>query len=344
MARYHRTLYAETNCDGGNLAQPGLDVVSMRGGSSPSALLGLTKSCLSLCQSVHYDVLVLQKPWLVTLPCALAAKAAGRKVVIDFDDVDSLWQTSPLKVHLARAGELVMPRLADLLTTHNDRLRRELRQRGYRVALVRQGVDTLCFDPARFDRAAERERLGLAKGHVFCFLGSFTAGSARDLSLILEAYRRVELARDDVSLLFIGGGGPLEARFREEIRRLGIERMRITGRLPQDEVPRYLCAADFGLVYMKDDAANQARVSFKVLEYLAMDLPVVGAVVGATADLLGGYVLDCTGGAAGLSQAMLRAIEGERRAAGRGHIVANYDWNSIGNELRGALEGVLGLR
>jgi len=341
LSRFYRTLYVECNVRGCGLAQPGMDVVSVRRSDSAAGLIRSVGEFFGTYRSLNCDILFLQKPWLITLPCALAAKANGGRVVIDFDDVDSLWQTSIIKRHFAFAGELAMPQLADLLTTHNQHLGGELRQRGYRVALVRQGVDTALFDPARYDKAAEKARLGLSGYQVLCFLGSFTAGSARDLLPLLEAYREVERARRDVFLLIIGGGGPLEPYFLEQIRRLDIQRLRITGRMDQREVPRHLAAADLGLIYMRDDDANRSRVSFKVLEYLAMDLPVVGRVVGATAELLGRHVLPAEAAGPELSRAIIHALDGRRQPPARQSIVANHDWNRIGDDLRGAL-GELG--
>lgn len=340
LARFHRTLYVECNLHGYGLAQPGMDVVSVPRGDSAAGLIRSMGEFFDTCRNLTYDILFLQKPWLVTLPCALAAKARGCWVLIDFDDVDSLWQTSLVKRHFAFAGELAMPQLADMLTTHNEHLGAELRRRGYRVALVRQGVDTATFDPARYDKEAEKARLGLSGYRVLCFLGSFTAGSARDLMPLLEAYREVERARPDVYFLLIGGGGPLEPYFREQIRRLDIERIMITGRLEQREVPRHLAAADVGLIYMRDDDANRARVSFKVLEYLSMDMPVVGRVVGATAELLGRHVLPAETAGPALSRAMVHSVQGKRRPPARQSIVANHDWNRIGDDLRAALGGL----
>lgn len=344
LARFWHTLYVESNLNGSGLAQPDMDVVSVSRGGSPAGLMRSAGEFFQTCCSVDYDILFLQKPWLVTLPCVLAARARGARVVIDYDDVDSLWQTTPFKRHFAFAGELAMPRLADLVTTHNEWLKGDLTHRGFRVSLVEQGVDTRAFDPIRYDKDREKERLNLTGYQVFCFLGSFTAGSARDLKPILEAYREVERARRDVHLLIVGGGGPLEDHFRDEIKRLGIERLTITGRMPQRDVPRHLAAADFGLIYMRDDDANRARVSFKVLEYLAMGLPVVGQVVGATAEMFGRYLL-VSGAGAALSRAMLRAAgssagDRPRPSEARDYIVGRYDWNRVGEGLRATLEGL----
>ena len=155
-------------------------------------------------------------------------------------------------------------------------------------------MDTDLFDPNRFDPIVEKSSRGLQDKFVYAFLGSFTYGSSRDLHVILKAMELIIQKQSDSVLLIIGGEGPLERKYRNIIADLGLnEHIIITGRLPQYHVPSYLAASDMGLIYMSDDLANKARVSFKLLEYLSIELQVVGHIVGESRDILGEYCFLC---------------------------------------------------
>jgi glycosyltransferase involved in cell wall biosynthesis len=286
----------------------------------------------SLCLKKEFDLLYLQKPMVLTLPCVALAKLRGKRVVIDFDDLDSLWQTSWLKGQLAGIGERFMPKLADAVTTHNDYLREHIEPLcKKRVFVVPQGVDSGLFNPERFKKTEEKEKLGLKEKTVFCFLGSFTKGSAADLDLIFKAFQAVAAVQDDARLMIVGGGGPLEKDYLSLIRQLGLEnRTIITGRKDQKEVPRYLSCADFGLICMRDNLANRCRVSLKLLEYLSMELPVIGHVVGHSRDVFGSYCFLCNPEAESLAGKMLDVIEGQAgKKSARPFIVENYDWEKL---------------
>ena len=304
-------------------------------------LIAATARRVRLCWQRDYDVLFLQKPLPPTGPCVLVAKLRGKKVALDFDDLDSRWQSTAVRRGLTALCERWIPRCADLVTTHNRYLREHIeRTTGVAAALVPQGVDARLFDPTRYDRRAEKERVGVAGKTVCCFLGSFTAGSARDLDVILRAVDLAARRRRDLVLLIIGGGGPLEDRYRRLIGELGID-VRITGRLAQSEVPRFLAATDLGLIYMTDDPANQTRMSLKVLEYLAMELTVVGRLVGATKDAFAPYCFAC-GPSEGSMASQIEEVlgEGARKPSARELISRDYDWRVIGASLEEAVRSI----
>jgi glycosyltransferase involved in cell wall biosynthesis len=307
----------------------------------PDTTIGLIAAAarrVRLCWQRDYDVLFLQKPLPPTAPCVLVAKLRGKKVALDFDDLDSRWQSTAVRRGLTALCERWIPRCADLVTTHNRYLREHVeRTTGVAAALVSQGVDARLFDATRYDRRAEKERAGVAGRAVCCFLGSFTLGSARDLDVILRAVHLVSRRRRDIKLLIIGGGGPLEDRYRRLISELGID-VRITGRLAQSEVPRFLAAADLGLIYMADDRANEMRMSLKVLEYLAMELTVVGRLVGATKDAFEPYCFSCGPSEGSLASRIEEVLgEGARKPSARGLISRDYDWAVIGASLEEAV-------
>ena len=322
----HDVVYAESN------HRDGQGVVSIEQTDSiPGYITGTFKRC-ALSLTSNYDILYLQKAWPLTLGCMIIAKLRKKRVFVDVDDLDSEWQTKVLRRFLMRWTERWMPKCADLVTTHNRYLQHYLRSTARcRPVIIPQGIDTALFDPRRHTKEREKRKLGLDGYRVLCFLGSFTVGSSRDLHVILEAMAHVEARREDTCLLIIGGGGPLEGQYRGLIRDLGLKHIRITGRMTQCEVPRYLAACDMGLIFMEENRANTMRMSLKLIEYLSMELPVVGHVTGESKDVFGRYCFRCDPSPRSLAQRIVEVLEGEKpKESARDLIVKHYDWEAIG--------------
>ena len=162
------------------------------------------------------------------------------------------------------------------------------------------------------------------------FLGSFTIGSAIDLHVIFRAFKEVEKVRNDVSLLIIGGGGPLEGKYRALIQELGLKNIIITGRVPQSEVPRLLSAVDIGLIYMEDNIFNKCRMSLKLLEYLSMEINVAGHIAGEAKGIFDRYCFLVEPSIDSFSKTILEVLENKagKETASR-FIKEYYDWGVI---------------
>ena len=334
----YEVIYAESNYASGS------DGISISQRDSIFGYLIATFRRCHLCFKIDYDVLYLQKAWPLNLGCLIIAKLRKKKVFIDFDDLDSEWQTTFFRTLFMRFTEKWMPRFADLVSTHNQYLYNHIsRLRARRVLLFPQGVDTELFDPAKFDKLAEKKRLGLEHKRVLCFLGSFTIGSASDLHVIFEALRELEKKSENVYFLMIGGGGPLEHFYLNLIKKLGLKNVAVTGRLPQDQVPRYLAACDLGLIFMKENRANRMRMSLKLLEYLAMGLTPVGCVTGESRAIFNQYGVVCEPSAHSLALKIIEISDPSHTPKYmRDFIVNNYDWRAIGNSVQPALGRAIG--
>ena len=309
------------------------------------SLVGLLSSLfkyLLLSLKMDFDILYLQKPWLITLPSLVAAKIRGKKVIIDFDDLDSRWQKNWFNKKMTAFGEQIMPRYADIITTHNSYLQHYLESfYRKRIFFVPQGVDTALFDPSRFDAALEKKKLKLTDKIVYCFLGSFTIGSAKDLHYILKAYAQVSRKIHNCCFIIIGGGGPLESYYRNLIKDLDLKDVLITGRLEQNDGARFLSIADYGLVYMEDNTENMMRFSFKVMEYLAMRITVIGHLVGATRDVFGKYCFLCDPDVDSFARKIIDVTEKNLKGTNaREFLVGHYDWNVVEQYLNQAIESL----
>ena len=140
------------------------------------------------CLFMPYDLLFIYKCLPVNIPCIIAGKLRRKKVVVDWDDLDSAFQPTAFRKAITRWTERWMPRFADVVTTHNQRIKEQAGKVGARkVIIVPQVIDTDLFNPAKYDRDEIRTRLGLQDKKVISYMCSLDWGGSRDLDKILAA-------------------------------------------------------------------------------------------------------------------------------------------------------------
>lgn len=140
------------------------------------------------------------------------------------------------------------------------------------------GVDTVVWDPKRFDRQEERERLGLETGQpVILFAGRLQAQKRpRFFLAILRALARRGLEFTCV----VAGDGPEEAWFRRAGARGALAgRVKMLGAVEPDEMPRVYAASDVLLLPSRDEG-----IALVVFESMAMGVVPVVAAVGGQAE------------------------------------------------------------
>jgi glycosyltransferase involved in cell wall biosynthesis len=139
-------------------------------------------------------------------------------------------------------------------------------------------VDTSLFRPA--DRQAARRALGIAPTGPL-FVNVARIATVKGWELVLRAFHALLRRRPDVRLCFVGDGeerAALEACIAE----LGVQdRVSLAGRVPQEEIVRYLNAADVALVGSFSEGWCTA-----MLEAAACGTPVVTTAVSGSADLV----------------------------------------------------------
>jgi glycosyltransferase involved in cell wall biosynthesis len=224
-------------------------------------------------------------------------------------------------------------------------LRRLVAAADPRLVLLPNGVDTQVFNVSA-DGLAVRDALGIPRSaFAVAFVGVLDAAHYfKRLDLLLRAL--AACAVPDPWLLVVGEGELLGAH-RREAEKLGIaDRARFVGAVAQRELPPYLAAADvlvlpstgvesFGMVLIEAMAVGHPVV--------ASDLPGVRSVV---ADGVDGFLVP-PGDVGALADALdrLYRMPVEDRAAlgaaGRRKVVAEYDWERIGDRLEALYRSVL---
>lgn len=183
------------------------------------------------------------------------------------DDVYTTPFESKLKLGLAR----YVLRKADWITGDSDDILRDCVKLGApadRCTLVQWGVDFNQFHPGR--GADLRARLGIAdNAPVVLSTRSFTQ-DYYNIDVIIDSLSIVRRALPNVIYLMAGLEGS-DGRFRELARRTGAgDSIRFLGRIPHEELPDYVAAAD---VFVTVPSVDATAVS--LLEAMACGAAIV---------------------------------------------------------------------
>lgn len=155
--------------------------------------------------------------------------------------------------------------------------------------VVTNGRDERIFQPFDADiRERVRRRLNVASGSpLLVYAGSL--GPQYGMDAMRSLFTEVRRLRGDARFLVLTGN--LD---RAAVAFGDLSESVIIMRVPPDEVPDFLAAADVGLAYRSPIFSMQGVAPIKLSEYLLCGLPVIGtAAVGDTSPILGqGLLLD----------------------------------------------------
>lgn len=251
-----------------------------------ASTLGMIWGCL--CSPA--DLYHLGKPQPVNgLAALLAIRLLGRQFYLDCDDdeVESNRLTAKWQRAVFGFWQWLLPKLAAGVTVNTDALVNRMQRRGVApVVLVPNGTDLERFAPPAFAvRVALQTALGLQHKRVVAYIGT-VALQNHPVDLLLDAFAVVVTECCDAVLLVVGGGEDLDLA-RNQARRLGIEdRVRFTGHVAPNAVPALLALAELSVDPVRDDATARARSPLKIVESMALHVPVVTAAVGDRAAML----------------------------------------------------------
>lgn len=170
--------------------------------------------------------------------------------------------------------EALTYRVADHVIAPNESYRRTALGRGRRrsndVTVVRSGPDL-----RRFVRRAPRADLRKGRAHLACYVGVMGPQDGIDRAIRAVAHYIHELGRDDCHFAFLGDGDArpgLEAL----AQKLGVtDWVTFTGMVGDDDLLDHLSTASVGLCPDPATPLNDVSTMNKVLEYMAVQLPMV---------------------------------------------------------------------
>lgn len=128
---------------------------------------------------------------------------------------------------------------------------------------------------ANFERVAPDLDLKRGKPNLAVYVGMIGFQDGADCAVRAIAHYHHDLGRDDLHVAFLGDGDAL-ADCKALAKELDVEHVvEFAGWQDGETVRRYLCTADIGLATDPPSPLNNRSTMIKVVEYLAMGLPVV---------------------------------------------------------------------
>lgn len=237
---------------------------------------------------------------------------------------------------------------ADAVIATNDSYKQVAMTRGrkaeHEIAVVRSGPLLERFQPVPADPALKRGRR-----HLGVYLGVMGVQDGVDYAL-----RAIRHALDDgltdTAFTFIGRGDAFDdlQRLATELGLLQDGTVHFTGRIPDEELRRHLSTADFAIAPDPKDPLNDLCTMNKIIEYMAMGLPIVSFDLKETrfsAQEAAVYVPD--NDERGLGRAMIALVrDPARRAAmsavARARVAGGLSWDYSREVLVGFYDELLG--
>ena len=156
-----------------------------------------------------------------------------------------------------------------------------------RIGIWSSGVSVALFDPESIphpERERKREELGLKGKFVVMYHGSI--GKRRGLHECVEAMSFLE-GYSDIHLLVVGQG-PAKEELERLTYRLNVQgRVTLKDTVPYEEIPLYISVADVGILPFPNLMWWRVSSPIKLMEYLAMEKPVIVTDIEAHRDVLG---------------------------------------------------------
>jgi glycosyltransferase involved in cell wall biosynthesis len=165
-------------------------------------------------------------------------------------------------------------RTADIVIATNESYRTAALTRGGKrpeeVFVVRSAPTVERFREVPPDESVKR-----GKPYLLCYLGVMGPQDGVDYALRSLAKLRDELGRTDWHAAFIGGGDTFDAMV-ALAKELGLsDCVEFTGRIPDEDLLRYLSTADVCLSPDPLNPLNDVSTMNKIMEYMAMSRPIV---------------------------------------------------------------------
>lgn len=323
--------------------------VRLRGAAwlaAPLALAAGWRTAASVAR--RYRATVMHGHWVVPGGATAAAAAPRLPLVISLHGSDVyVAETVPPARVTARAAF----RRAGFVTACSDDLTRRAVALGAapdRIETVPYGVDEARFRPDEAGRAGRRASLRVTAGTPLLFAAGRLVRK-KGFEFLIDA-----LAQLPGAVLALAGAGTLGPELEQRAAARGVaNRVRFLGNVNQDEVARYLSAADIVVVpSVRDDAGNVDGLPNVVLEALASGTPVVATPAGGIGAVIedgvtGFLVPERDPGAIAAAAARLIAEPGAGRAAGaaaRTMMRECFGWDRVGARLEAAYAAALAFR
>lgn len=271
---------------------------------------------------------------------AMVAKACGKRICLDVDDLDYGYFPPGIKQRISRFFFDMFPRCFDIVTYHTDQLGQYLIKAGAvpknRLLSLPQGLSEV-FERYDIDRKPKR----LPRTLLYCA----TLGITSDLGKLLPAFASLCRAYPDLNIRIVGDGVRRKA-FQDSVTELGIARnVHFLGRISHSDLPATMAANWIGINYLEPTFTNSCRAILKIREYLAVGLQVVCNHGGETALFEDFVHVEESIDAMTSRLLILLRQQPEVNRTGRAFVVDTFRWSRLMRPVaesieKGSLEGV----
>jgi glycosyltransferase involved in cell wall biosynthesis len=244
---------------------------------------------------------------------------------------------------------LTARRFSNGLTTITPLMKEEISRRFHVdpefIGVWTSGVSTSLFDPTKYyDEGLRLRKVCNLNGKFVVFYhGAFTHN--RGITESVKAIAMLQSNYDDV-VLFLLGDGPALPEIRKLVENSGLQdRVIIHGLVEVENVPGYIAMSDVGLVPLPNIPYWIHQCPLNLLEYLAMEKPVIATRIPANTAILGesrNAVYSLSAEPADIARAIAYShdeISSLRRQGSCGRTIAKdkYNWGTVAGELENFL-------
>ncbi|MAT97148.1 MAG: glycosyltransferase WbuB [Anaerolineaceae bacterium] len=242
------------------------------------------------------DIIHLGKPQPFNVLAARYGRR-GRPIYCDCDDYEAetnkfsnVWQKK-----VVRYFEDSIVHLVDRLTVNTHFLQKRYQSLGFpteKIQVIPNGVER--------DRFAHAHAVATTNLHtkwnldpaapIILYVGTMGLLS-HPVDLLLQAFVTIQATIPEAQLLLVGGGEDYD-KLQQMSHKLNIAgNTTFTGRVAPEKIPAYLSLATLSVDPVHDDLIAQARSPLKIVESLAVGIPVVTGDVGDRKQMLQNGVL-----------------------------------------------------
>lgn len=245
--------------------------------------------------------------------------------------------------YLALRSEKFNYKNCDRIVSVTDKLRDEL-VRLYsvpenKVYVINNGANIDIFKPLDSGRMKAKLQLENSKKYI-CFVGHLAAWQG--VEFLIHASPLILEKCPEARFLIVGDGVMMD-KLLEITSELGLsDKFTFTGRIPYEQVPFYINAADVCVApFIKERNSKIGLSALKTYEYLACGKPIVASSIPGVKDLIessGGGISVTPENPEELAAAVVRLLSDEKtRAAmgkkGRRYVVDNHSWDGVARKI-----------
>ncbi len=290
---------------------------------------------------VGTDIVHVCKPQPINgLAGMLAARGLRPRLCVDCDDYEAGGNRfgAPWQQRIVQLWEDRLPQAASAVTVNTRFLEQRYVSLGVpaaRVQYVPNGVAPARLnDPQPRQVAGLRAALGLGSEPLVVYVGTLSK-TTHNVDLLLDAFALAAARVPHARLLLVGDGEDRHA-LEQRAQELGLGvRALFVGAVAATAVPTFLALATCSVDPVADDAVARARSPLKIVESLALGVPVVTGDVGDRREMLSedAGVLVAPGSAEALANGIVGVVQDQhyraQLAAAARKRSAAYRWDRL---------------